>query len=118
MDVSVGLQLKRVLLLSAGLVLLLAVTAKSHAREDLAPHQQYNTSQYTKADKYAHHWRRGYRYYGGYRYYYGPRWRSYRYYWRTMSYRCYGARCYKRMCLYRRGVWHPVRCKTRRWWRY
>ncbi len=111
MDVSVSLQLKRVLL-GASLVLLLAVAAKSHARADITPHKQYNVSQHIQGKQYAHHWRRG-----GY-IYYGPRWRSYRYYWRTVSYRCYGARCYKRMCLYRRGWWRPIRCKTRRWWRW
>ncbi len=71
-----------------------------------------------KGQNYAHKHHRYHRHHrrGGYIYFnYRP---TYRYYWRSVSYRCYRARCYEKLCLYRRGFIKPIRCKTRRWWRW
>lgn len=96
------------------LVLLLAVASSAQARTDIRPHHMPFVHE-AQANKFAHNRHRGGYIYRGHRHHH----RSYsRYYWRTMSYRCHGPRCYKRMCLYKRGIWNPIRCKTRRWWRW
>lgn len=122
------------MMVGACFVLLMAQAAPTQAREEIPlTKKQMVNEQY--APKYAKNrwYRHRYKGYGGYRHYRGNRhrfrnyygwnvgfsggWRG-GYYWRTVGYRCRGARCYKKMCLYRRGIYSPVRCKTRRWSRW